>query len=489
MSSSSNSVYLCTDDRMLLHRPVNWKVPNHFPMTFDECSEGYTYENPARLEFIRDRLRKMEERLARENHELGNVFIPLKCELATREEIMLAHTDATYIDRLAETEYWSKQDCVAAGERDSDMYYCPDSWQAARLACGGVLRCVDAVLSEETSHCRALAIVRPPGHHACQSQEMGFCFLNSVAVSAKYALDKLPESSRRVVILDWDIHHGNGTQELTYADPNILYISLHRYTGRKKNGFFPCTGHSREIGEIDVSEGTNLNVAWTAKGMGNAEYAAALSKLILPVIAAYDPGLVLVSCGLDAAAGDLIGDCELTASFYHAMTRSLLTVIGPDTPIVVALEGGYTMHIIADCMESVSLALLNRYYTGSQTSILPTQCNEVRSSDEKLADAREILREYYPYAEPGETNSIFIHLRESAIRNINASIEWLQSCSRWEGTLKLNKLTKSKRQRHLTALEQRPYNTRARKESDSSNEDLDMALRGLLSLSIGTVIE
>jgi acetoin utilization deacetylase AcuC-like enzyme len=476
---------------MLLHRPVNWEAPEHFPTCLSECSHDYAFENPARLECIRDRLQELEVRLllrGDDNEQNDDIFIPLQCELATREEIMLAHTDSDYIDHLAATASWSEEECLAAGERDPDMYYSPDSWQAARLACGGVLRCVDAVVTTTNNNNRALAIVRPPGHHACQSQEMGFCFVNSVAVAAKYAVEhrttsSLPESKRRVVILDWDIHHGNGTQELTYADPNILYISLHRYSGNsKKKGFFPYTGHCREIGDNE-SEGTNLNIAWTASGMGNTEYAAALAELILPVIVDYDPGLVLVSCGLDAAAGDLIGDCELTVPFYHAMTRSLLTAIGSETPVVVALEGGYTMHVVADCMEAVSLALLNRAYNNHHEVILPT-CSESRSSDERLADARKVLEDYYSYEETNEDDegNCNSNLHQNAVRNLNASIKAVQACSRWS-SLKLRKVTSSGRRRTATLLHR--DNSQASKDDSSSTNEVDMALaRALQSLAI-----
>jgi histone deacetylase 6 len=188
---------------------------------------------------------------------------------------------------------------------------------------------------------------------------MGFCFFNSVAVAAKHAIHT--QQATRVLIVDWDIHHGNGTQELTYDDPDILYLSLHRGNGGRQaspGSFFPYTGRPKETGAH--GNGSNCNIEWTAGHMGNTDYAAAFWHLILPLAPNFQPDLVLVSCGLDAADSDLLGDCHLTPDMYHAMTSSLLQAVGTDVPFVVALEGGYTMHVLADCMEAVALALLDQ---------------------------------------------------------------------------------------------------------------------------------
>lgn len=494
---SAAKVYLVYDERMLLHRPVDWQAPDKYPESFTECTPGYIFENPRRIECIYKRLMELQERLKQQ------VFLPLACEPAAREDIQLAHTEQEYYDNLTESEDWSEDDCLAAGIVDRDIYYCPHSFQAARLACGGVLRCVDAVIADASSNrCRALALVRPPGHHACQSQSMGFCFLNSVAVAAKYALqnERLSPGKNRVVIVDFDIHHGNGTQDLTYNDPNIFYISLHRYTGPRKNGggFFPYTGHCKEVSgqdDDDSSGGTNLNVAWTAKAMGNTEYAAALCELILPLIVSYDPGLVLVSCGLDAAKGDLIGDCELTAPFYHAMTRSLLTAIGSDTPVVVALEGGYTMHVIAECMEAVSLALLNRdCHHGDHELIDDTAAELTSSENTRLEAAQETLKEYW---QRDNCEECYKTLRSSAVRNINVSIAAMQACSRWQDValqkLVVSSSSSSSRKKKTLSSRQTTtpthrYGTRSNSNSGKKErkDELDDALQQLQSLTIGS---
>jgi histone deacetylase 6 len=165
--------------------------------------------------------------------------------------------------------------------------------------------------------------------------------------------------ANRVFILDWDIHHGNGIQDLTFNDPQIFYLSIHRaaFSKKKENWFYPGTGRPSEIGVGDGT-GTNLNICWSVGGMGNEEYAAAFSQVALPLLYHFKPDLILIACGLDAVQGDLIGDCGLTPDMYYSMTRSLLEA-APKTPIVAALEGGYNIETSAECMENVALALLD----------------------------------------------------------------------------------------------------------------------------------
>ena len=160
-------------------------------------------------------------------------------------------------------------------------------------------------------------------------------------------------------ILDWDIHHGNGIQDLTYDDPNIMYVSIHRGPGRQdRNWFYPGTGFPNECGKGD-GVGTNINILWNQGGMANVEYSAAFTEAVLPALQGYQPDLILIACGLDAAKGDLLGDCGLTPDMYYTMTQSLLDVAGTNVPIVAVLEGGYNLDVCAACMEQVALALLD----------------------------------------------------------------------------------------------------------------------------------
>lgn len=197
-------------------------------------------------------------------------------------------------------------------------------------------------------------------HDACSLFHKGFCYFNNIAVAAKHALST--NRAKRVFILDWDIHHGNGIQDITYDDPNIFYLSIHRASfGRNtnKHWFYPGTGRHTDVG-TGPGTGSNLNIVWPNGGMGNVEYAAAFSEVVLPLVCTFQPDLIIIGCGFDAAKGDLLGDCGLSTDMYYTMTRSLLKAAGCTIPFVVALEGGYNLDVCAACMEAVALALLNK---------------------------------------------------------------------------------------------------------------------------------
>lgn len=216
-------IHLLYDERMLLHRPVRWEEPEIYPEYLSEDSpDDYVCENPERLRVIYKRLCQLETRLIHnredfspmiqwpddDNTEDDTVFHRLDCQMATRDQILLAH-DPSHYDKLDKLETMSDEELLALSSKArNDVYYGRDSFRAARLAAGGLLACVDAVcdaVASKTSR-KSLALVRPPGHHACQAQEMGFCFIDSVVVAAKYALRE--QKAKRVVILDWDIHDG-----------------------------------------------------------------------------------------------------------------------------------------------------------------------------------------------------------------------------------------------------------------------------------------
>ena len=211
-------------------------------------------------------------------------------------------------------------------------------------------------------------------------------------MAAKHAL--YAGRAKRVFVLDWDIHHGNGIQDLTYDDPDIFYLSIHRASfgsKRRDSWFYPGTGRPSEIGSGDGA-GTNLNIVWGEGGMGNVEYAAAFSHVVLPLLYNFKPDLIMIACGLDAVQGDLIGDCGLTPDMFYTMTRSILEA-STSTPIVVALEGGYNLDMSAQCMENVALALLDepldfeerrKFVCWSSKSILPQKHQIITSETTKI---------------------------------------------------------------------------------------------------------
>ncbi|XP_066529014.1 histone deacetylase 7 [Hoplias malabaricus] len=224
---------------------------------------------------------------------------------------------------------------------------------ASRMAAGSVTELAFRVAKGELKN--GFAVVRPPGHHADPSNPMGFCFFNSVAIAAKQLQQKL--NVNKILIVDWDVHHGNGTQEIFYSDPSVLYISLHRYDN---GNFFPGSGGPAEVGS-GAGEGFNVNVAWTGglePPMGDAEYIAAFRTVVMPVAREFSPDLVLVSSGFDAAEGHTspLGGYKVTAKCFGFLTRQLMALAGGR--VVLALEGGHDLTAICDASESCVSSLL-----------------------------------------------------------------------------------------------------------------------------------
>ncbi|XP_043080793.1 histone deacetylase 7 isoform X2 [Puntigrus tetrazona] len=238
---------------------------------------------------------------------------------------------------------------------------------ASRMAAGSVTELAFRVAKGELKN--GFAVVRPPGHHADPSNPMGFCFFNSVAIAAKQLQQKL--SASKILIVDWDVHHGNGTQEIFYNDPSVLYISLHRYDN---GNFFPGSGGPAEVGS-GAGEGFNVNVAWTGgiePPMGDAEYLAAFRTIVMPIAQEFSPDVVLVSSGFDAAEGHPapLGGYKVTAKCFGFLTRQLMTLAGGR--VVLALEGGHDLTAICDASEACVSALLGLEEPLPESTLLQT---------------------------------------------------------------------------------------------------------------------
>ncbi|XP_011496681.1 PREDICTED: histone deacetylase 4 [Ceratosolen solmsi marchali] len=224
---------------------------------------------------------------------------------------------------------------------------------AARMAVGCVVELAFKAAMGDIRN--GFAVVRPPGHHAEANQAMGFCFFNSVAIAAKLLLQKL--DLRKILILDWDVHHGNGTQQMFYDDPRVLYLSIHRHDD---GNFFPGTGGPTECGAGE-GLGYNVNVAWSGglnPPMGDAEYLAAFRSVVMPVAKDFDPDLVLVSAGFDAASGHPapLGGYKVSPACFGRMTQMLAGLA--NGKLVLALEGGYDLAAICDSAQECVRALL-----------------------------------------------------------------------------------------------------------------------------------
>ena len=242
------------------------------------------------------------------------------------------------------------------------VYYSPQADAAARLACGCVIDATLDVMRDAASpppnappgyRPVSFALVRPPGHHAGADdtpghRAEGFCFYNSVAVAAGVALTR---GASKVCILDWDVHHGNGTQQLFYEEGRVLYISLHRFGDR----WYPETGELDEVGD-GAGLGRNVNIPWPENGMHDSDYFAAFTLVLLPILRSFGPDLLLISAGFDAADGDAQGRMRVTPAGFAHMTAMLLEAVS--CPVACALEGGYNPLVTSDCCAAVLRVLL-----------------------------------------------------------------------------------------------------------------------------------
>jgi acetoin utilization deacetylase AcuC-like enzyme len=285
----------------------------------------------------RERLDALLEGLARSG-QLGRLQ-KLPARPATRAELLRVHTPA-HVDRVAAT--------AGGTERfDPDTQAGPRSYEAALLAAGSTVDAVARVL--DSSLDRAFCLVRPPGHHAEADRAMGFCLFNNVAVAAAAALSA---GLTRVLVIDFDVHHGNGTQRIFHRDPRVLYVSTHAFP------FYPGTGPLTDLG-TGAGAGFTVNLP-LPQGAGDAEYTEVYREIVEPIGRAYDPQLVLVSAGFDAYVGDPLAGMRLTERGYGAIMDACLGTAEGDARrrVVVVLEGGYDLDGLARCGAVVAGRLL-----------------------------------------------------------------------------------------------------------------------------------
>lgn len=269
---------------------------------------------------------------------------PLKPQLLAESTILLAH-DAELLNSLGNIESLIDSRLYML---NPDTYMVPNSYTIARLAAGGVCAAVDAVMDGETDN--ALVAVRPPGHHATPSTAMGFCLLNNIAIGARHAQDT--HGINRVMIVDYDVHHGNGTQDIFYFDEDVLFLSTHQ------SPLFPGTGMLQEIGE-GPGAGTTINVPLRA-GTGDKSLAQIYHEVVWPAAERFQPELIMVSAGFDAHWRDPIGGMRLTLNGFDHLTRELMAMADKlcDGKIVFVMEGGYDLEVIGMGMMNVARALL-----------------------------------------------------------------------------------------------------------------------------------
>jgi len=275
------------------------------------------------------------------------------------------------------------------GVMDADTTTSADSYDAAVLAAGAVVAGVDLLMEKEIEN--GFALVRPPGHHAEYDRAMGFCLFNNVAIAAHHALNV--HGLERVMIVDWDLHHGNGTQNSFYGSNNVLYVSTHQYP------HYPGTGSLYETGRGE-GEGFTVNIPMGG-GQGDTEYGAVFREVILPVGLEYQPQLILLSAGFDIYHGDPLGAMRVGYQGFGYMTRKLVELADAvcDGRILATLEGGYNLTGMRDGVFTVLSEMVGEslpvdfdcYLTGSQYNSLETTLVD----DQSLVEAKKVVKKYW----------------------------------------------------------------------------------------------
>lgn len=273
-------------------------------------------------------------------------LVYIEPRLAAGHELMLAHS-AAYVRRISAT---ADHDFT---RMTADTFACAGSYASAALAAGGVISAIDAVMAGRVG--RAFVLSRPPGHHAEANRAAGFCLFNNVAIGARYARAVL--GLTRVLVVDWDVHHGNGIQHIFEQDPSVLYFSTHQYP------LYPWSGHCLEVGR-GRGEGFTINVP-LGKRCGDGEYAALLERLLRPVALAFAPDLILVAAGFDCHVKDPLGGMKVTENGFAGMTRILMDLADACCRgrLILVLEGGYHPAALAASVQAVVGELCDRTRT------------------------------------------------------------------------------------------------------------------------------
>jgi acetoin utilization deacetylase AcuC-like enzyme len=332
----------------------------------DHDMGAYHPESPDRLKVVYEML---------EDSDMTGKFHKVPVRSAKREELLLVHS-ANYIDLLEAT------DGKDSTYLDPDTQTSAGSYKAALLAAGGLCEAIASVHSGELKN--VFALVRPPGHHAEKSRAMGFCLFNNVAIGARFAQETLHMS--RILILDWDLHHGNGTQHSFEDDPSILYMSTHQ------SPYYPGSGSREEVG-TGKGEGYTVNVPLST-GYGDGEFTAIFEEVFKPIALAFKPDLILVSAGFDTYYGDPLGGMKVSPGGFAGITRSIMDMAESccGGKMVITLEGGYNLQGMRDSTKAVLRELADL----SKTTVADLLAQADRGMvDRAVGPVKEIHRKYW----------------------------------------------------------------------------------------------
>lgn len=319
---------------------------------------GEHVESPDRLVSIMSYL---------EQSKIMPLLTPITPRAATENELALVHQKQyiTYIQSVS---------CNGGGYLDLDTVMSAHSYEAALYAAGGAIRAAESVMEGKVDN--AFALVRPPGHHAIPNRAMGFCLFNNIAIAAKYIMPKF--KVERLAIIDFDVHHGNGTQAAFYNDPNVLYVSTHQ------SPLYPGTGYIEESGTTQA-QGANINIP-LPPGCGDVEFKQVFEQIIVPAVRRFQPQVILVSAGYDAHWADSISQMQVSISGFIEMAKIIkgLAAESCSNRLVCVLEGGYNLTALAASVGATFEVLLDKEITPDQLGPSP--------QGRQAPDIRQVIR-------------------------------------------------------------------------------------------------
>uniref|UniRef100_A0A8B9RQ97 Histone deacetylase 10 n=1 Tax=Accipiter nisus TaxID=211598 RepID=A0A8B9RQ97_9AVES len=331
---------------------------------------------------------EVPERLSSSYDQLKRYHLVERCvhvpaREASQEEILLVHS-SEHLEVAKSTQTMNEEELKKVSGNYDAFFFHPNTYCCARLAVGATLELVDAVMSGKVRN--GMALVRPPGHHSQRNAANGFCLFNNVAIAAEYA--KLKYGLQRILIVDWDVHHGQGTQYIFEEDPSVLYFSWHRYEHQE---FWPSLKESDyDAVGLGKGKGFNINLPWNKVGMGNSDYLAAFFHVLLPMAFEFDPELVIVSSGYDSGIGDPEGQMNATPEVFAHLTHFVMQLA--NGKLCVILEGGYHLKSLSE-----SVCMTVRTLLGDPVPQITGEMAPCLSAVESIQNVRAAHKSYWKW--------------------------------------------------------------------------------------------
>ncbi|NXG07283.1 HDA10 deacetylase, partial [Sakesphorus luctuosus] len=376
---------------------------------------------------------EVPERLSSSYEQLKRYHLVERCVLVparegSEEEILFVHS-SEHLEVAKSTQTMNEEELKRVSENYDAFFFHPNTYRCARLAVGATLQLVDAVMSGKVRN--GMALVRPPGHHSQRNAANGFCLFNNVAIAAEYAKRKY--GLQRILIVDWDVHHGQGTQYIFEEDPSVLYFSWHRYEHRE---FWPSLKESDyDAVGLGKGKGFNINLPWNKVGMENSDYLAVFFHVLLPMAFEFDPELVIVSSGYDSGIGDPEGQMNATPEVFAHLTHFLMQLA--NGKLCVILEGGYHLKSLAE-----SICMTVKTLLGDPIPQVSGEMAPCLSAVESIQNVRAAHKPYWKWLTYEDTSflenlSTKSHLLKKA--SSNASMEHESKKTNSNETVKVEK--------------------------------------------------